>query len=108
MQDTESRQEMGHPISPEDGQGMPGPWKESGWPPDPTSLRGIAQDRGASGFRGHAGGRTTPGGFVRTKEDKNANARALGARTLGLQEEGQSLGLGRWGCQRTISTFPKG
>ena len=30
---------------------------------------------------------------------------ALGARRLGLQEEGRSLGVGRWGCQRTTSTF---
>ena len=33
---------------------------------------------------------------------------ALGARRLGSQEEGRGLGLGRWGCQSTTSTFPKG
>ena len=61
------------PSPHEDVQGTPEPRKGSGWPPGPTSLWGIAQDKEAPGFRGPAGGRTTPGGLIRTEEDKNAN-----------------------------------
>ena len=72
---------MGHPISSEDGQDTPGPREGSGWPPGPTSPRGIALDKVASGFRGLVGGRTTPGGLIRTEEDKNANAGARRQKT---------------------------
>ena len=65
----------------EDGQVMPRPREGSGWPPGPTSHLGIALDKVASGFRGPAGGRTTPGGFVRTEDDKNANAGARRQKT---------------------------
>ena len=85
---------------------MPGPRKGSGWPPGPTSLRGNAQDKVAPGFRGPAGGRTTPGGFVRTEEDKNANAGTRRQKTWAPRRR-MGLGLGRWGCQRTTSTFSK-
>ena len=55
------------PSPPKDGQDTPGPREGSGWPPGPTSPRGIAPDKMASTSRSLAGGRTTPGGFVRTE-----------------------------------------
>ena len=74
----ESRQEMGHPISSQRrwtsyAKTLGGEWVASGSNLSP----GIAPDKMASGSRSPAGGRTTPGGFVRTEEDKNAD---MGAR----------------------------
>ena len=80
-QDTESRPEMGHPSPYKDLQGTTGPQKGSGRPPGPTSLRDIAQDKEVPGFRGPAGDRATPGGLIRTEEDKNANADARRQKT---------------------------
>ena len=106
-QDMGSRQEMGHPISSRRWTRHARTPGGSGWPPGPTSPRGIAPNKVASGFRGPAGGRTTPGGFVRTEEDKNANTGARRQKTWAPRKV-QSLSLGPWGCQRTTSTFPKG
>ena len=75
-QDTKPRLEMGRPSPHEDMDNTKGPRKGSGLPLGPTSLRGIAQDKEAPGFRGPAGDRTTHGGLIRTKEDKNANVGA--------------------------------
>ena len=69
------------PSPHKDVQATSGPRKGSGWPPGPTSLRGIAQDEEAPGFRGPAGGRTAPGGLTRIEEDKNANAGARRQKT---------------------------
>ena len=80
-QDTESRQEMGHHIFSRRWTRYTrtpgGEWVASG----PTSPWGVAPEKVASGFRGPAGGRTTPGGFVRTEEDKNANMAARRQKT---------------------------
>ena len=107
-QDNESRQEMGHPISsriwtrkcqdPGRGVGglrvqpLPGASLQTRWLLGSVVLQAAGLPPGASSILKR----------IRTP------TRALGARRLGLQEEGQSLGLGRWGCQRTTSSFPKG
>ena len=69
------------PSPPEDGQDTPGPREGSRWPLGPTSPRGIAPDKVAYWFRGPTGGRTTPGGFVRIEEDKNASVSARRQKT---------------------------
>ena len=61
----------------------------------------------ASGSHSPAGGRATPGASSVLKRIRTPTW-VLGARRLGLQEEGRGLGLGRWGSQRITSTFPKG
>ena len=66
---------------PEDGQDTPGPQEGSGWPLGPTSPRGIAPDKVASGSRGPVDGMTTPGGFICTEEDKNADVGARRQKT---------------------------
>ena len=90
------------PSPYKDVQGTTGPQKGSGLPPGPTSLRGIARDKEVPGFRGSAGGRTTPRGLIRSEEDKNANTGARRQKTWAPRRR-TGLGLGRWGCQRTIS-----
>ena len=74
-QDTESRQEMGHTESRYSR--TPGEWVTSG----SNSPQGITPDKVASEFRGPAGGRTTPGGFIRTEEDKNTDVGARRQKT---------------------------
>ena len=84
-QDTEPRPKMGHPIfirrhtrrdrTPE------GEWVAFGSNLSP----GHRSRQGAPGFRGPAGGRTSPGGLIRTKEDKNANVGARRQKTWDLR-----------------------
>ena len=73
-------------------QPLPGALLQTRWPLGSVGLQAAGLPLGASSVLKR----------IRTP------TRALGARRLGLQEEGRGLGLGRWGCQRTTSTFPKG
>ena len=104
----ESRKEMVHPISSQ------GRWtsyaKTPGWEwvASGSNLSpGTTPDGWFPGSIALQAAGLLPGALSVLKRIRTLT-RALGARRLGLQEEGQGLGLGRWGCQRTISTFSKG
>ena len=95
---------MGRPISarrPDQHNRPPkGEWVASG---SNLSL-GPRQDQKVPGFRGPAGGRTAPEGLFRMQEDKINDVGARRQKTWAPRRR-TGLGLGRWGCQRTTSTF---
>ena len=95
---------MGRPIParrPDQHNRPPeGEWVASGSNLSP----GPRQDQKIPGFRSPAGGRTGPEGLFRMQEDKINDVGARRQKTWAPRRR-TGLGLGRWGCQRTTSTF---
>ena len=106
QQDAKPRPEMGRPISArrhaKHNRTPEGEWVASGSNLSP----GRRRHKEVPGVHGPAGGRIAPDGLARTEEDKNANVGARRQKTWAPRRR-TGLGLGRWRCQRTTSTFPQ-
>ena len=95
------------PSPHEDMYSTPGPWKGSGLPPGPTSLRGVAKARRPQGSLVLQAAGLLPKASPVQKRIRTPTW-ALGARRLGLQEEGRASVLVGGGVSALPPPFPKG